>query len=242
MSGDGKKFDLTEETIMDIGKTYGEYMDETAEATKKFLDEVTPVANDTKFEPIVKMVNACIKHNNDVKDCIEKNFEEWKDGDSSLVKLVITLKGGEAAEGTANKVQDDLADKINQMLKDEEELQIDTANPKVETSDFENLENVTKAYSNKLSDIYGGAESDINNKADENTVYNSIKGPVIATLKVVTSSFEKVAELLEQARENFASTHASAAAALAQAAEESIKVAEQKGQESFEKFSDVIEV
>lgn len=241
MSGDGKRFDLTEGVIEDIGNTYGQYMSETAEATGTFIGGVVPVAERTMFEPIVKMVNACIKHNNDVKDCIESNFEEWKIGSSSLVKLVETLKGGDAAASTAENVQSTLESKINEMLKKEEELQIATANPNVNTPDFEELENITKTYSDALVEIYDKAEKDISGKADENTVYNSIKGPVVATLKVVTSSFEKVADLLTKARESFAETHASAAEALAQAAEESIRAAEQKGQEVFESYSEEID-
>ena len=241
MSGDELRFKLDDEVIADVGSTYQGYMDAVTTATKTFIEGVKPVATRTNFGPIVNIVNACIKYNNEVKECIKANFDAWVDGDSSLVQLAIKIKGGEELEGTASDLQDSLDEIINNMLEEEEELSLSTAQSEVVPSDFEKMEEVATTYSGALSDIYEEAEGDISGKAEENLVYNSIRGPVLSTLQVITSSYEKVATQLGETKDAYSGNASEIADSLSEAADTAISAAEQKGQEIFDSYTEELD-
>jgi hypothetical protein len=212
MAGGNNQFSFEESAQTEIINTYQTALEEIKGATDNFIAKVVEQANNTHYNPIVRLGITCIDFYHDsVKQSVETLFENWaddNDGNRSSLKAFIESMDPDNndALATAEALQSKLGDTIETMfnVQDESELQaIDVSDPHVRSEDFDTLKDSASEYEQAIEEIKSQTESTINSQAENNSAFKCIAAPVTATCTVVIESFKEIAELFTKVKDDF---------------------------------------
>ena len=225
-------FSFEESELTDLINKYESYMEEAASAAMAFVENVREVALSSNYIIVMELCNVCINfYAGDVKQTVEGQFDEWADSDGNVVSFIQTMKGGEDAEATARKLQDDLRDKIPTMFPQIDEISTETAHPIGRSEYFDSIIEAAKSFKQTLEEIIQSSNAEINNLSEQNAVYSCIEAPVGTTLDIVASIFDAVATQFDNAKQGFNDAVADAVGKSREETQRMASAAESKAQD-----------
>lgn len=229
-----KSFSIDKEAQVEIINYYDEVIEELDNYTKDMIIELEEICERVKYKKVVDFTNECINfYNEDLKEQIINNLDEWTDSDGSLVAFIRTMSGGEEAEETANRLEDELKDNFESRFANIDELNIFTDEAEISEQDYEELTLVVKDYYKDIENLYDDKRKEIDDRSEENFAFSVISGAVSSTLSGVLSSFEDVSKEIEKDKDEFIKSIEKARKEAIDSSEEISKSAEKKAENLF---------
>lgn len=196
--------DLTEEIEQDLKGAYEKFCGDVRDKLSKMYADLEKVCSDTHYKPMIDTVNETFeKFNGEIHNLAESAFNAWLEGEGSFHAAIINSEGGEDAEAEAKSFEGEIQDLFNDFWNARlEPLNIDTSHPKVETKDFETLEEIYKKASEETGTIGENAIGKINEKGEDDPTYKVILPAFISIANSVKNAFAQFGEKIKKAKED----------------------------------------
>lgn len=186
-------FNFSEE---EIGNMYGMYesaLNEIQEGTKGIAEQLTEIAKELKYEPVVKLsVEAVDYYNEELKQTVVRALNEWQNGDLSFSRVMEKMSAGESAKSRSKELEGRIEEGISSWRTvDAGQLSgIDTTNWRCELEDFENIKDTVGRFVETLEEMQNQYANNLESQKEENEIYISIEPVILQTISIVAEGFK----------------------------------------------------
>lgn len=207
MSGK-QKINLVQTEQSRLIKIYTNALNELAQDTGDLVKKFQTLQQKEKYKVINDITDAVLSfYTEDLRNIMEKNYQTWYDSDVSLHKIIEGNMSGENAYNTAKKLENSIETSINEMFSNKPApINVEDSNPNIEPEKLSKLEEDIKKYLSKVKDNQRKWIGKIDKAAEENQLFNSIRGHVNATYEGAISGFSarasEVAGISQELRSN----------------------------------------
>ncbi|WP_438315204.1 hypothetical protein [Sporosarcina sp. FA9] len=200
------KFSLTEESQNEILGNYASFLNDLQAEVNNFTDQLNEICEKTKFRPLVQLtIQAVNFYNDDLPKIVNEAFDEWSTSKGSLVGFIRQLdEEDEAATETARRLQGELKAQIEDMFAIKKSVYSGaTDEPEISEDDYEVLQEIVRLSIGVLEDIKTTFMTKIEDEAEGNKVFLTIKPVVSSTAISAITAFSNYVDIVGEKRELF---------------------------------------
>lgn len=197
--------DLSEEFEQELITLYGSFCDELTENLGALYEELDEKCNETRFEPMVNLVNQTMDlFNDEVYSVALQSFDEWVDGEGSFPAAARKSEVGEDGEATAANIEQQIRDMFEDFWAGKpmgEGLQLDTSRPNVKSEDFDDLKELYQKHARAISSLGEDCIADLNSRGDDNPSFRIAIPGVKAVFLSIQTAFDGFVIKVDEAKE-----------------------------------------
>lgn len=198
-------FNLSEEIEQEIVNSYSTMLDDLTQRLHTLNDSLMDLCSRVKYAPMVRLVNNTIEmFDEDIRQVAQTTFEEWLDGEGCFSAAARRYQSGEEAEGTARALESQLQDVFNDFWANQpmgSAFSIDTARPKAEDADFEELEELYNTCSQDLQETTNSLLRTLEEQSVEDGTYRSLFPAIQCVGNAISTAFEQFGAKVKEGKE-----------------------------------------
>lgn len=177
-----QRYNLSQSEQKAIIGCYEKALQDLASKTSKMIEDLKIKAGKEGYKVINDLTSSSIKYYYDtLKNIMKINFNQWKNSDSCMHKIIEKMAAGEEAVITASRLEESLENKIDMMIGKVEEFKPSNAQPNIDPDVMDEIDARINKYLVDISNSYQTHIKKIDKGNDKNNLYSCIKGHVSAT-------------------------------------------------------------
>lgn len=186
-----QKTNLKEEEQHKLINMYTRALTSLAQNTGKLVEQLQKTQQKENYKVINDITNAVVSfYSDDLRAIMQSNYQTWVDSDVSLHNIVKGSMAGENAVNTAKKLEGNISSAIQEMFSNRPvPLSVPDANPNIEPEKLASMEEKINKYISNITEIQNSMIAKIDKAADENQLFNCIRGHVDATYEGALQGF-----------------------------------------------------
>lgn len=181
---------LREEETNAYVAIYQNYLDDIQRLNSKVNNVLNEIMEQSKYDQLQRQISTIVDiYMETIVNNIETGvFSTWQESDGSLRTCLKTYQAGEAADAVCIQIEQQINDLMIDILKIEKADIVITERPIVSEEGLERLEDIFKSAQTEIRDLKSDYISRIDNKADENDIYGTLK-PLVEGISANMETF-----------------------------------------------------
>lgn len=177
------RISLNEEDQKKLVRYYASALRDLGNETKKIIESFVKFAEKEHYNVVTDITNATIEfYAKDLKTIMQKNFDDWEQSNVSMHKIVEGTAAGQDAVGTANKLEKQLGQEINELFSNvRDTIKVNGSDGIIKPEDLEKMEAKIKKYISDINNLKIKHLAKIDKENEDNQLFGCIRGHVEAT-------------------------------------------------------------
>lgn len=187
-------FNFSEDEIAEMYQMYQNVLNIVQESTQQVVEQITAKAQELKYEPVIRLsAEAVTYYNEELKNAEIRALSDWQSSELSFTRLMQKISAGESAQNRCRSLEAQIEEEIQSWRAvDSSQLNgIETANLKIDVSDFEDIKQIIAQYISTLEDQQNQSASAVESKKEENDIYISIEPVILQSIAIVIEGFKE---------------------------------------------------
>lgn len=186
---------FSDEAIKEVFDFYNRLLDDVNGISKDFGNYLVEKSKQTHYEPIINISNEVMKFcNEDVKASLQKTVNDWIQSDSSFHRVMEQYKAGDDAIAKAKTEENKVSEIVSRWRVFEDNLLdgIDKSNLQLKDNVITEIAEECTKFTNNLSSLEDQYRNAINQKIEENRLYEFIQPVLLSSISTLKTSVNSV--------------------------------------------------